>query len=1347
MRINVFCILIFCCVFFCYGNHIHFKHINVKDGLSQITVLSIYQDEVGTLWFGSSEGLNRYNGDKIDIYRPSQNDNGLTHNEISAICGDKSGSIYIRSIYDLIKFDIEKEKFTCILPNAAHTMYCYKDTLWLGYRNELQYYLKSDGKIHHAATLDNKFSIGNSLIIDKDYIWMGHKQGVSLISRKDYKTIKTITGISHVSSIYRDSRGNIWAGTVQDGLYRISPQEEITHYTDSNRLSNNQIRTVQEDNNGHIWVGTFNGLNHYNPNSDTWSAHLHQDNIDYGLSHNSINCLYKDQQGTIWIGTYFGGVNYFNPDTNTCRFYGSGATGNHFLSFPFVGKMVEDRTGNLWICTEGGGLNLFNRTTRTFEKFSYHANGLPGTAHNNMKCIYYAKERNKLYIGTHTGGLAVFDITRKQFRTLIPSQNNPTSQAGNIVNEIQPYKDKLIILTQAGVYLFNPEQETFSPLTHNEDINKLLFRPYQFETFLIDSKERLWLADSKGGLLCIHMTDNSLHRYYTNAQDSSSIGKFRIVDIMENSKGEIYFGTIGSGLFKYIPDNDSFCQYGLGNNALPSDYCYYICESPIYRHLLILHSKGFSLFDPETGKSKHTYNLFQMGYCQGSSIYFAQNGETFIGGVNGMLSFFEEQLYHSNNNYHIYFDQLWVHNTRVLPDDETGILSQTLSQVKEIKLSHDQNNLIFEFCSSNYTLNEDIIYEYKLEGFSDHWIPTHSQSISYTNLSPGMYRLTVREHQGTHSISLNIYIAPPFYATYWAFMIYILCVIGIMYLIIYIKTKQTQLQTSLQFERKEKERTEELNQVKLRFFTNISHEFRTPLTLIIGQIEVLLQSNKLAPTIYNRILHIYKNAWHMRDLISELLDFRKQEQGYMTIKVSEHNIVGFVYEHYLLFSEYAKLHQITFSFEKSSDDIRAWYDAKQMQKVMNNLISNAFKHTKNNGHISISVRKRNQEIIIEVTDTGSGIAARDIDRIFDRFFQAEQLDSLSNASTGIGLALTKGIIELHHGSIEVSSEQGEGSTFRIHLKTGNEHFNTEQIDERKQHELHADIDQVNYNHWKAFLNKQEITNQTTEEEKKKEKHKILIVEDNDSLRNMLIGIFETFYTVVIATNGKEGLEKIRSEMPDIVLSDIVMPEMSGTELCQILKKDFAICHIPVVLLTAKTAIEYNMEGLRMGADDYITKPFNINLLLSRCNNLVNNRIMLQEKFSQQPQTNMQILATNAMDKKFLDKAMEIFEKEIENADFNVDQWAIKMGIARTKLFTKLKAISGQTPGEIMMTIRLKKAAHLLRNNPELNIAEVSDKSGFNIPKYFSKCFKERYHITPQAYRKGNEAPLEEKEER
>lgn len=1333
MRINVFCILIFCCVFFCYGNHIHFKHINVKDGLSQITVLSIYQDEVGTLWFGSSEGLNRYNGDKIDIYRPSQNDNGLTHNEISAICGDKSGSIYIRSIYDLIKFDIEKEKFTCILPNAAHTMYCYKDTLWLGYRNELQYYLKSDGKIHHAATLDNKFSIGNSLIIDKDYIWMGHKQGVSLISRKDYKTIKTITGISHVSSIYRDSRGNIWAGTVQDGLYRISPQEEITHYTDSNRLSNNQIRTVQEDNNGHIWVGTFNGLNHYNPNSDTWSAHLHQDNIDYGLSHNSINCLYKDQQGTIWIGTYFGGVNYFNPDTNTCRFYGSGATGNHFLSFPFVGKMVEDRTGNLWICTEGGGLNLFNRTTRTFEKFSYHANGLPGTAHNNMKCIYYAKERNKLYIGTHTGGLAVFDITRKQFRTLIPSQNNPTSQAGNIVNEIQPYKDKLIILTQAGVYLFNPEQETFSPLTHNEDINKLLFRPYQFETFLIDSKERLWLADSKGGLLCIHMTDNSLHRYYTNAQDSSSIGKFRIVDIMENSKGEIYFGTIGSGLFKYIPDNDSFCQYGLGNNALPSDYCYYICESPIYRHLLILHSKGFSLFDPETGKSKHTYNLFQMGYCQGSSIYFAQNGETFIGGVNGMLSFFEEQLYHSNNNYHIYFDQLWVHNTRVLPDDETGILSQTLSQVKEIKLSHDQNNLIFEFCSSNYTLNEDIIYEYKLEGFSDHWIPTHSQSISYTNLSPGMYRLTVREHQGTHSISLNIYIAPPFYATYWAFMIYILCVIGIMYLIIYIKTKQTQLQTSLQFERKEKERTEELNQVKLRFFTNISHEFRTPLTLIIGQIEVLLQSNKLAPTIYNRILHIYKNAWHMRDLISELLDFRKQEQGYLKLKIEHKDIVPFIKEIYMSFYEYAATQQINYRFECPEQELKLWFDPVQLQKVIFNLISNAFKYTPKGGKINVSISSTNTQAHISIKDNGSGIPQEAVNKIFERFYQLENGANKFTLGTGIGLALSKGIIDLHHGNIHVKSEPEQGSEFIIDLLKGNSHFSPEDIAHTR---LTTDDSRD--------INKPlDLTEMPVEEvlpvvpDTDSGKPVLLIVEDNKEMLDLLKSIFESMYEVHIAQNGKEGLQMAYQVHPSLIISDVMMPEMSGKELCYKIKNSIELSYIPVILLTAQVSEQYTIEGYMFGADDYIIKPFNVKILIARCSNLIKTRQQMLERLKQ-PIANKQEApdTININDRQLLEKATQIIKENFENPEFDMNLLASELGMGRSKLYTKLKEITGLTPNKFTLKLKLEEAMHLLNNAPHLNVTEISYQLGFSSARYFSKCFKTFYGIAPLNVRKN-----------
>ena len=413
-----------------------------------------------------------------------------------------------------------------------------------------------------------------------------------------------------------------------------------------------------------------------------------------------------------------------------------------------------------------------------------------------------------------------------------------------------------------------------------------------------------------------------------------------------------------------------------------------------------------------------------------------------------------------------------------------------------------------------------------------------------------------------------------------------------------------------------------------------------------------------APNVYNKILGVYKSCLQLRGLITELLDFRKQEQGYMTIKVSEHNIVDFVYEHYLLFQEYAVQRQITFNFEKSSDNISLWYDAKQMQKVINNLISNAFKHTKAGGIISISIRKRNQEVLIDVTDNGSGIAAKDISNIFTRFYQTEQLDSLFYVGTGIGLSLSKGIVELHHGSIEVSSELGEGTTFCIHLKTGKEHFTSEQICDTKDTFTSNEVNELSAEFQQYLLSEQTVSNNDTR--LKEGEYKILIVEDNDSLKKMLTKIFEEFYIVITASNGKEGLEKVRSENPNIVLSDIIMPEMSGTELCQAIKTDFDTCHIPVVLLTAKTAIEHNLEGLRMGADDYITKPFNINILLSRCNNLVNNRIIMQEKFSKQPQGNVQILTNNIMDKKFMDKVMEIIEQEMENGDFNVDMLATHM---------------------------------------------------------------------------------------
>ena len=461
----------------------------------------------------------------------------------------------------------------------------------------------------------------------------------------------------------------------------------------------------------------------------------------------------------------------------------------------------------------------------------------------------------------------------------------------------------------------------------------------------------------------------------------------------------------------------------------------------------------------------------------------------------------------------------------------------------------------------------------------------------------------------------------------------------------------------------------------------------------------------------------------------------------MKVRVSPHDIVHFLYENCLIFMEYAGSKQISLRFEKETDSLEVWYDQKQMQKVVNNLLSNAIKHTQAEDTITLSIATEGNEAVIRVTDTGSGIDAKEIDKIFDRFYQTERPDSPGrSAGTGIGLALTKGIVELHHGSIHVESELGKGSSFIVRLLLGNAHFSAEEISKKSEDVRQAE--QPQSEEISALL-KAELEENAPK--KRMPDVKMLIVEDNAPIREMLAGIFRPFYQVLTAADGEEGLERVREEMPNIVVSDVVMRKMSGTELCKQLKSDFNTCHIPVVLLTARTAIEQNIEGLRTGADDYITKPFNTNLLISRCNNLVNSRILLQEKFSKQPQAYAQMLATNPIDKDILDRATAIIEKHLDDTEFNVNIFAREMGMARTNLFTKLKAITGQTPNDFILTIRLKKGALMLRNNMELNISEISDQIGFNSSRYFSKCFKDVYHVSPLAYRKGETAEKEEEE--
>ena len=1319
----------------------YFKHLGVSDGLSQMCILSIYQDEIGAVWLGTSEGLNRYNGDKVQVFRPSQNDTGLTNNEVNELCGNGKGQMYICSENDLVKLDIYKEKFTCLRQKDVGGLYCQGDTLWVVCHRAVYYYTEQAQKLSLFANIPENLGKGISAYADKETLWVVTGKHLLAYSQKKPSKPEVLMSLNRPKCISKDTKGNIWVGT-WEGLYRLTPDRQVKYYSsspDQGNLSDNQVRCVKEDDFGSIWIGTFRGLDCYDPTTGNWSHYTHYSDFSNGLSHTSVTALHKDVSGNIWVGTFYGGVNVFNPNRVHNHYYYAEPQFEGRLNYPVIGRMTEDGSGNLWICTEGGGLNCFNYATGKFTKYTYE-NTNANIGNNNVKSIYYRKENDHLYIGTHTGGISVMDLKSRELHTIRNLLGDPGYLSNDIVTDIQGYKEGIVVLTRGGIVYMNPSTERFASLSDNPQVQKVLEKPYTYETFLIDNQQRIWIAISKGGLICIHLPSSKIEYFEADAKNLHAIGKFKVNRIFEDSRGDVYFCTIGSGMFKYNSANHSFHVYNKENQRLPNDYCYYLCESGNDRQLYLLHSNGLSRFDPVKEAVEQTYNLFYQSYSTTSSVYINGRGNIFVGGING-LALFHEQYLHFSPVSRLSFDKLSIFNQEIEPDDATGILTDILAKTAQICLSHDQNNITIEFASFNYRYDRNLIYEYRLDGIDKAWTRTSKHTITYTNLPPGKYNLMLRQLDDSGSpakeTSLKIAVAAPFYASNWAYIFYFLILVGIIWFIIHFKTRQAGLKSSLEFERKEKERIEELNQTKLRFFTNISHEFRTPLTLILGQIEVLMQMDKLASPVYNRILRIYKNAWHMRNLITELLDFRKQEQGFLKLKVEERDLIGFTRQIYMCFYEYAQRRNINYRFNQVEENVQVWFDPVQLQKVIFNLLSNAFKYTPDKGNITIEVRRMNTQITVSVSDSGSGIPEEDIRKIFERFYQADNSSSSSfTLGTGIGLALSKGIMDMHHGKVEVRSEIGKGAIFTLTLLPGNRHFSEEEMANTAVNETviasenllpvvpaYSDIE------IDAEFQPQIQTDNETD------KPVILLVDDNEELLSMLNDVFQPMYEVYMAHNGREGMELAQQLQPDLILSDVMMPEMSGKEMCYKIKNNVELSHISVVLLTAQTSTEYIVEGYMFGADDYITKPFNIKVLVARCNNLIKNKKRLIAHYAGKPITEMPDAdAVSERDKELLEKCVGIVKRNFDNPNFDVMSLASELCMGRSKLYIQFKQMTGLTPNEFILKVKLDEAMTLLKDHPELNISEISVCLGFSSPRYFSKSFKAFFGIAPQGVR-------------
>lgn len=1308
--------------------NVYFKHLGKADGLPQISVMSICQDELGRMWFGTLEGLSCYDGNSMTTYKPSEEPGrSCLGNETSDLVSDGQGSIFFTSDDRLIRYDLRQERFTPLRQGTAH-LHAREGEVWIATGDSVFRWDRNK----EALSLVCQLNVGKRITClhtDTDgSLWLGTTSGLYRVNDRNRPAPECVLPETRIHSLYLDSRGAMWMAAFRQGIYKIERNNDSDFIIEKDfALSDNDVRCFVEDDEGSIWIGTFKGLNKI----DT-TGHLsyYQKDVRPGkLKHSSIFSLCKDAQGSIWVGTYYGGVQYFNPRMDFFRHYAEDASRTDCLSFFFVGKMAEDKRGDVWICTEGGGLNYLNRKTRQFEHYLGKEQSTD-PAFYNLKCMEYDPARDCIYVGAHKQGFFCFDLTTRKMKS-------HTMEAGTSLSQITLRGDSLYLLSGKGMMVKNLRTGAIGPLYPNiEETHQ------SGSAFLMDSKGYLWLAQHQQivRINMRHPEEKYIYRY-----GEKGLGRFQVLKIVEYPDGTLYFGTYGTGLYTFDLRKERFEQCP----ATDVRYCYDLAVTP-HGYLVISNEKGLLLYHPETGDTRMLNaeeQLHLSAINDGCGLLVCRDGETFVGGTSGMSSFMSDSLSAPSPKYELYFSSLTVNEEPVSCETPNHLLDTALPFARRLDLKHNENNLSITIASNSYIDNADRkTYEYRLEGFNKEWSTSHNSTIVYTNLDPGEYKLIVREkrqgvHDDIHTIELPITIHAPWWATLPAYLIYIAIVTAIAYVLLRNWRARMQLKASLEQEKLEKEKNEELTQAKLQFFANISHEFRTPLTLIISQIESLLQSGNLSPFIRTRLQKIYKNTFQFRELISELLDFRKMERGKLQLHVGKLDLVPYLKQIHQDFTDQAQLQNIHFEFHPEAESLMCWCDGRQLRKVFSNLLSNAFKHTPEGGKVELQVHEKENGIEIKVMDTGEGIPQEALPYIFDRFYQVDA--KVSSPGSGIGLALSKGLVELHHGEISVQSAVQYGTIFTVTLPKEN-------LFQEDNYVTFDGQEDAGYNQvLPSGEGNAEEGNDTEDTEEAirmpdspTDKDALLVVEDNEELLQILTSLLSPLYRVSLAMNGKEGLQKAMEERPDLILSDIMMPEMSGTEMCAQIKSNFDLCHIPVVLLTALTSEGNKMEGLQCGADDYIEKPFSNKMLLGRIANILRNRKLLKQKFGREiaadtpMETEMQALPLNALDVQFLTKLEEVIKAHLADSEFDVNTLAKELAVSRSSLYNKLKALSCMTPNEFILNSRLKQAAELLKSHPELQITEIAYQTGFNSLRYFRHCFKAHFNQTPQEYRNG-----------
>ncbi|WP_051291063.1 hybrid sensor histidine kinase/response regulator transcription factor [Pedobacter glucosidilyticus] len=1347
-----------------YGQ-LSFDHISISSGLSQSTVLSIYKDSRGYMWFGTRDCLNRYDGRSIKIYKNNPKDSSSisTDDYIYSIYEDRSKNLWIGTQDGLNRYIPESDSFERIKYNP-------KDKNSISDRIVLAIHQTKDGKLFFGTNdglsileasesrnfkkLYKKNGLAGNQVYSvfedsKKRVWIGTTTGLSVLTFKNHKpyitsyyhnkNLKSSISGNSIKSIAEDSDGNIWIGTETNGLNKfIESTRSFIRYQvkplEKNSLSSNNIRKIIKDRKGNLWIATMTGLNILNTKDMKFMIYRHDSENPNSLSDNSIKEIYEDNQGSIWLGTMFGGVNVKHPNTIpfTVEKY---SKYRNSISSDIISAITADKYGNLWIGTEGQGLNFYNKKTQLYTNFLNQPLNSNSIGHNTVKDIFEDSKGN-IWIGLFQGGLDVYNPKTGTFKHYTPDPNNPKALSYGYVSSITEDKDgQLWVATSSkGINLFNRDTETFTVYDTSKNSRIKISSSYIRQVFC-DSKGNLWIGTAKGLNLIPYKSTKAI--YFTkNTASKTALQSGHINAILEDSKGRIWIGSHHGGLSLYVPKTNSFINYDIKNGVASNNIINILEDKEGY--LWVSTDRGLSKFDTQRKifKNYTVADGLPANEFNYNSAFKDKNGKLYFGSYNGLVSFQPKEIEENKTIPKVVFSGLKLFNKPVGINSSDGLLEKDISFTKEIVFNANQNIFTIDFLALNYINPERNKYAYKLDGFEKDWNYVSTPSATYTNLPPGKYDFLVKASNNDglwnpEATKLVIIIKPPLWKTWWAYLLYFIMASGLLFLVIRFFRRQARLETQLYYEHLNTQKIEELYQLKLDFFTRISHEIRTPLTLIFAPLENLIKQTAEQQVVSKQIIQIKNNAERLLRLITELLDFRKIETGNMKILVQQYNLVDFCETIFNSFTTIAESRQIDYSFKTSNQQLLLFFDANQMEKVLYNILSNAFKYTPDGGTIVLALADDKEEVHLTVEDNGIGISLVDQKKIFTNFYQANQ-NTYKKEGWGIGLALSKNIVEQHHGRISLISkpetENTAGKTsFKVSLKKGQAHFSKEEFAQEN------DV----FENQPVWLPEIDLYPQPFIEEEKvlsqEKKYTILIVEDNDELRTFIRQSLEKYYHIMESLNGLQAWELAIEQLPDIIISDVNMPVMDGFELCSKLKQEERTSHIPVILLTAMAANMHQIDGLQAGADIYLTKPFSIQVLELSVKNLLAGREALKDRYSKQVMLMPRKLELESPDEKFLNKLMKLIEDNLEDPEFNVTSLVVEIGMSQTVLYKKIKALTDLSITDFIKSVRLKRAAQLLEDN-QLSIAEIAYSVGFNDRKYFSKEFKKQFGKAPSDYR-------------